>query len=330
MHDMIHKHILYRRYTRGEVLLWALVVLIIVTMALGMLLTGMSTGNKYTDMLRRQIAEQTIDNYTLAVAMQKIFGGVINAADFKLESQVYENDATLVLPSSQDNRVAALRGYWWSVPNETGQFSENAYKYKYPLTSNTTASMRVNMYQMPWRFYSMAPYTIDSDTPGMYYDANTLNEALALPWATIETPIMIHNIETQSTDKISEGVPYVIRLRRTEDCTEITVGGDYNTKYNRGVGKWIIQVIPIDLLPHEAIILNFDPEAITEVEYKSNHAWYITTSGGEYTRKTLIVNDGAPIIISPDIMRNPETAPTICNGNSAVIVGDIDEHFPEQ
>ena len=334
MYERIYKYAFIHpprgKYTRGEALLWALVLLVVVTMAMGVLITGMSAGNKYTDILRRQVAEQTIDNYTLAAAMQKIFGGAVTPEDFKLESITYENNATHVLPNSTDTRVASLRGYWWSVPNATGRYSENTYKYKYPLTNNATASMRVNMKQMPWRLYSRIPYTIDSNVAGMYYDSDSSSEALDLPWELTENPVKIHNIEVQSTDKIGAGVPYVIRFRGAEDSTEITVGGDSNTKYNRGAGRWIIQVVPINLLSQESVILNFNSEAITEVEYKSNHAWYITTSGGEYARKTIIVNDGAPIIISPDVMREPHIAPTICSGNSAIIVGDIEEHFPEQ
>ena len=90
MYERIYKYAFIHpprgRYTRGEALLWALVLLVVVTMAMGVLITGMSAGNKYTDILRRQVAEQTIDNYTLAAAMQKIFGGAVTPEDFKLES----------------------------------------------------------------------------------------------------------------------------------------------------------------------------------------------------------------------------------------------------
>ena len=233
MYERIYKYAFIHpprgKYTRGEALLWALVLLVVVTMAMGVLITGMSAGNKYTDILRRQVAEQTIDNYTLAAAMQKIFGGAVTPEDFKLESITYENNATHVLPNSTDTRVASLRGYWWSVPNATGQYSENTYKYKYPLTNNATASMRVNMNQMPWRLYSRIPYTIDSNVAGMYYDSDSSSEALDLPWELTENPVKIHNIEVQSTDKIGAGVPYVIRFRGAEDSTEITVGGDSYT-----------------------------------------------------------------------------------------------------
>lgn len=316
-------------YTRGETLIWALYALIFVTVILGVLIMGMNTREVFTEMLRQQVAETSIDNFNKAMSVRLITKESIDSNDFEVNTSEYTNNAKYVLQNSQDARLGKLVDYWWSVPDTDTKFSRGEYTYKLPTSLGNNAPLRITMKELPWRMYHRTTPLATIEIPGMEYNLSDTSEAIYMHGET-KIP-QVHNIESLPTGtEAGKGVPYILRIHNSIDTyTELTLSANANTKYKRGTGNWIIQVVNINEYIGDALKLHFDPTGITEVPYNNNHAWYITTSSAEYTRKTIIIDDNAPIIVSPTIMADPQRAITLISNNSTIIIGDLDTDFPQ-
>ena len=297
-------------FTRGAAMLWALWATVAMAMLIGVICRGLAVSSKYKTLLEEQTARQEVDNWATAKRIAERNGH--SYARIEIDAEAIAASEFFACPDYPNNLLlqllAAANG---AEPMQDAVFHKESVRIETPSNANYTDEVRLDMGDISWKLQEQPEYASDISCGIM---GNSLNaeSGIAIP------------VYPQGGTKQS-GICYALYQPPIYEQTIVAGGGD--TFYNRGAGKWVIQAVDLET-GQSMRELKLDTSAIPTGKYNNNHAWYLTANSQLTEKRYVVISDGAPVIVSPNLLTSAKTAPTLSIGQSVLIIGDLSD-FPE-